>query len=134
MEILHLTLKKKWFDMIASGEKKEEYREIKPYWIQRLHSNNPPDFAPKKFDFVHFRNGYSANAPELTVRCLGIETGQAKPNWSDGLTGCVYIIKLGDVVPGADKSLCGKKGCKKEAYEFGLCFAHYCENEQETDL
>lgn len=36
---LHLTLKKKWFDMIASGEKKEEYREIKPYWSQRLTSN-----------------------------------------------------------------------------------------------
>ena len=27
-KILHLTLKKKWFDMIASGEKKEEYREM----------------------------------------------------------------------------------------------------------
>lgn len=36
MKTLHLTLKKKWFDMIASGEKKEEYREIKPYWITRL--------------------------------------------------------------------------------------------------
>lgn len=29
--IVPLTLKKKWFDMIASGEKLEEYREIKPY-------------------------------------------------------------------------------------------------------
>jgi len=28
---LHLTLKKNWFDLILSGEKKEEYREIKPY-------------------------------------------------------------------------------------------------------
>lgn len=36
MKTLHLTLKKKWFDMIASGEKKEEYREIKPYWIARF--------------------------------------------------------------------------------------------------
>lgn len=31
-----LHLKKKWFDMIWDGEKKEEYREIKPYWIKRL--------------------------------------------------------------------------------------------------
>ncbi len=30
--VLHLTLKKTWFDMIASGEKREEYREMKPYW------------------------------------------------------------------------------------------------------
>ena len=33
---LPLTLKKKWFDMILSGEKTEEYREVKPYWVQRL--------------------------------------------------------------------------------------------------
>ncbi len=35
-KILPLTLKRKWFDMTRSGEKKEEYREIKPYWIRRL--------------------------------------------------------------------------------------------------
>lgn len=28
---LHLTLKKNWFDLILSEEKKEEYREIKHY-------------------------------------------------------------------------------------------------------
>ena len=28
MSMLVLPIKKKWFDMIASGEKKEEYREI----------------------------------------------------------------------------------------------------------
>ena len=33
---LHLTLKKKWFDLILSGEKKEEYREIKDYWCKRF--------------------------------------------------------------------------------------------------
>ena len=31
--MLTLPIKKKWFDMILSGEKKEEYREIKPYKI-----------------------------------------------------------------------------------------------------
>ena len=31
-----LPIKKKWFDMILSGEKKEEYREIKPYYRSRL--------------------------------------------------------------------------------------------------
>ena len=34
--VLHLTLKKYWFDMIKSGIKKEEYREIKDYWVKRL--------------------------------------------------------------------------------------------------
>ena len=36
MKTLDLVLKRKWFEMIASGEKTEEYREIKPYWIKRL--------------------------------------------------------------------------------------------------
>ena len=36
MKTLHLTLNKKWFDMIAAGVKKEEYRSIKTYWIKRL--------------------------------------------------------------------------------------------------
>ena len=34
--MLTLPIKKKWFDMILSGEKKEEYREIKPYWFIRF--------------------------------------------------------------------------------------------------
>lgn len=34
--MLTMPIKKKWFDMILSGEKKEEYREIKPYWTIRL--------------------------------------------------------------------------------------------------
>ena len=33
---LHLVLKSKWYDMIASGEKKEEYRAITPYWANRI--------------------------------------------------------------------------------------------------
>lgn len=30
------SLKKEWFELIKSGEKKEEYREITPYWCNRL--------------------------------------------------------------------------------------------------
>lgn len=36
MSTLKLTLKKQWFDMILSGEKTEEYREIKEFWALRL--------------------------------------------------------------------------------------------------
>ena len=34
--MLILPIKKKWFDMILSGEKKEEYREIKEYYETRF--------------------------------------------------------------------------------------------------
>lgn len=39
-KVLTLTISKQWFDKIASGEKTEEYREIKPYWVARLLQNN----------------------------------------------------------------------------------------------
>ena len=36
MKDLILSLKKEWFDMTNSGEKCEDYREITPYWVNRL--------------------------------------------------------------------------------------------------
>lgn len=51
---LHLTLKKQWFDEIASGKKDEEYRDAKRYWARRIEG--------REFDEIHFRNGYK-NAP-----------------------------------------------------------------------
>ena len=35
-KILKLTINKEWFSRILSGEKTEEYREIKGYWAKRL--------------------------------------------------------------------------------------------------
>lgn len=90
MSKLQLTLKKKWFDMIASNEKKEEYREIKPYWEKRL-------LFKDKFELVVFRNGYGKNAPRLVIECKGITKGSARPEWSDNWQGEVFIIKLGKI-------------------------------------
>lgn len=36
-KVLTLTVGKHWFDMIAAGEKTEEYRTIKDYWTVRLY-------------------------------------------------------------------------------------------------
>jgi hypothetical protein len=36
MKTLTLPLKKKWFDLIKAGIKKEEYREASCYWTSRL--------------------------------------------------------------------------------------------------
>lgn len=35
-QVLTLTVSKEWFSRILSGEKTEEYRVIKPYWVSRL--------------------------------------------------------------------------------------------------
>lgn len=71
-KMLILPIKKRWFDMIRSGEKTEEYREIKPYWATRftnaklLSYNGQPSgwVAP-----VTFKNGYAKDAPTIRVLC-----------------------------------------------------------------
>ena len=40
MTTLYFNLKKEYFDQIKSGVKKEEYREIKPYWTVRLNKKH----------------------------------------------------------------------------------------------
>ena len=86
--------------MIASGEKKEEYREIKDYWKVRLEDTPlaPFVFNPKKFDKIKFKNGYSKDAPTMIVECLGIELDYSKPKWCDGIEDMFYVIKLGKIL------------------------------------
>lgn len=105
MKVLHLTLKKKWFDMIEAGIKEEEYREVKRYWIQRLCNEveYETDYGNwnavfKKFDVVEFKNGYSKDARKMIVVFKGIEIGEAKPEWSDNWQGEVFKIKLGAII------------------------------------
>jgi len=102
MKILHLNLKKKWFDMILSGEKKEEYREMKPYWQRRLvkegywHSQ-----AVKDFDIIRFKNGYQKDAREMDVEFLGgLPADWGKKEWGgmDHNSHRIFILKLGVVL------------------------------------
>jgi len=102
MKILHLTLKKKWFDMILSGEKKEEYREPKQYWISRLFDEGLLFYDHKEFDIIRFKNGYQKDAPQMDVEFKGTEyRGHYEPlNYEWGaIKGKNYIvIKLGNII------------------------------------
>lgn len=69
--ILHLTLKKKWFDLVASGKKICEYREGKEYWRKRLLND---DGSNREFDEIHFRNGYGKDKPLCVVEWKGLGT------------------------------------------------------------
>ena len=71
VKILHLTLKKEWFDLIASGKKKFEYREIKLYWTNRLFKKEHPNRL-RNYDYIVFRNGYRVDSPRLNVEYLGL--------------------------------------------------------------
>ena len=95
-QVLRLTLKKQWFDMISSGEKKEEYREVKPYWIRRLMAKG---FPPKlrHFDYIIFKNGYAKSSPEMMVECKGIEIGYGNPLWGAKPNVNYFRIMLGKI-------------------------------------
>lgn len=93
MRILHLTLKKKWFDMILSGEKKEEYREMKSYWHNRfLHENFE---VP---DVIRFVNGYGSDRPTMDVECKSIKTDVGVPEWGAAYGELYYVISLGNIL------------------------------------
>lgn len=56
--VLPLVLKKKWYDMIASGEKREEYRDYKPFWTKRIYRWLMRCLSEGKQALVSFSCGY----------------------------------------------------------------------------
>lgn len=90
MRILHLTLKKQWFDLIASGVKREEYREMKPYWHVRLQN--------KTYDAIQFRNGYGKHAPAMLIELKEILCGIGVAEWGAPTEESVYILRLGQIL------------------------------------
>lgn len=109
-KILHLTLKKKWFDMILSGEKKEEYREFKGYWINRLgyfyqsssgcldggYWNEEMKNLP---DLICFTNGYGAHRPSFIIRVNDWYLKESKhPEWGGDTENKQFIFSLGEIV------------------------------------
>ena len=95
--MLTLPIKKKWFDMILSGEKKEEYREIKPYWTKRFSKYLPAmiltDFDIIRGGWVILKNGYSSNSPKIMcyVDCY---KGYGKEYWGAEPDKLYYVLKI----------------------------------------
>lgn len=104
--MLTLPIKKKWFDMIKSGEKKEEYREIKKYYETRFandlirrypYSYECPleavnDIERQEYDVI-FRNGYSKNSP--SIKCnIELSKGYGKEEWGAESNKKYYVLKI----------------------------------------
>ena len=83
MKILRLTLKKKWFDMISSGIKKEEYRTPGKWIYSRL--------VRKDYDAIEFVNGYGADKPRFLIEYRGFHHGVGKPEWG-AAEGQTYVV------------------------------------------
>ena len=125
MKILDLPLKAKWYEMIESGEKKEEYREIKGYWIKRLakcEGNNSHEetgfyckkaicfscitrgngFHPKRYTHVRFRFGYTKRTMLFELNSITVGVGNS--DWGAPANECVFILKLGKCIKKNQKS------------------------------
>ena len=118
LSVLHLVVKGKWFEMIAAGVKKEDYREFKFYWDRRLlrwkealadkealmvgkllfpYKNFIDDYY-RHYDRVHISLGYSKEpSRNMVFECDGIHCGlNGKKEWGAPVDGRpYYIIKLG---------------------------------------
>lgn len=79
--ILHLTLYRRYFDEIAHGRKKWEYRSASYYWLRRLGGH--------KFSEVWFHNGYGKDKPFMRVECLKVFYHPYQGRW---------VIQLGKVL------------------------------------
>jgi len=99
--VLRVVLTGKWFDMIESGEKLEEYRG--EHWKRRLLQRWAADNRMcsewrEGYDFRDFHTlvasrGYTSRT--LTRKITRIRWGAPRPEWSgDTVTGECFIIEL----------------------------------------
>lgn len=109
-KVLTLSVKKEWFDLIKAGEKREEYREIKPYWVARFYYDRFGKLSPKMvkeladsvakygdtehfeakngigvsfvpFTHVLFINGYGDDKPRVEKEIEWIDIDRPRKGW-----------------------------------------------------
>lgn len=115
--MLILPIKKKWYDMIHSGEKKEEYRELSRYYEARfknLWQDSLIGFAAKRN--IIFRNGYSKKSPSF-IATVTLDIGEGKAEWGAKRGKHYYILKIHSIeeMPwwiGKRCDDCGNEKCK----------------------
>lgn len=79
--MLTLTIKKKWYNMILSGEKKEEYRAMTKYYESRFmnlwRGSLIGGEAERK---IALRNGYLSTSPTMIVT-VTLDIGPGRSEW-----------------------------------------------------
>ena len=99
--MLTLPIKKKWFDMIVSGIKTEEYREISPYYKTRfknLFNMYPYSYIPNGYNTqkLILRNGYSKTSPSCLITA-SLDIKQGKPEWGAEVGKEYYVLNIHSV-------------------------------------
>lgn len=87
--MITLPIKKKWFDMIVSGQKKEEYRAF----TQRYSSMFFKAADVNGEFWCILRNGYSLKSPAITVR-VSLSIGKGRPEWGAEIGEQYFVLKI----------------------------------------
>ena len=85
--MLTLPIKKQWFDMILSGEKKEEYRDNTPYYNSRFGK-----YLGKAVR-VKFRNGYNSDSPSFE-RTVVVKCGRGWEKWGAEKDKAYFVLEI----------------------------------------
>jgi len=97
-KMLILPIKKKWFDMILSGEKKEEYRDIKPYYETRFRNAWKGSLIGGNANReIMFRNGYSRKSPSFIAICT-LSVGVGKVEWGAERDRKYFVLTIHEIV------------------------------------
>lgn len=100
--MLTLPIKKKWFDMILSGEKKEEYRDLSDYyWVRFMNIWAYPAYWGEPHQ-ITFRNGYRKDSPSFVATCT-LAMGFGKEEWGAEREKRYYILKICDIEPQVER-------------------------------
>ena len=83
MEVLHLVLKRKYFERIYDGTKTTEYRDYTNYWKKRIEGNH--------FTHIKFQLAYSKNPPTMLVEVRDRNVVEYKGDFA-------YAFDLGKII------------------------------------
>ena len=81
-KVLHLVLKRKYFERIYNGTKTTEYRDVTKYWQKRIED--------KYYTHIKFQLAYSKNPPTMIVEVLDRNVIERKGEF-------VYCFELGEI-------------------------------------
>ncbi len=94
--MITLPIKRKWYDMIVSGEKQEEYRAITSRYAAMF--RNASDEHGRFWCVL--RNGYSLVSPAIKVY-VEMSVGEGNPNWGAVPGEAYFVLRV------LEKECCG---------------------------
>lgn len=98
--ILHLRIDNKSFNSIANGIKKEDYRDVKPFYQKKFKKgikikNNY--YHPTEV-LICFSDGVGKNRNKILIECNGLKLKTGNPKWGAKAGITYYTLLLGKIL------------------------------------